>query len=105
MTKEELKEHKKTKPQKQEPHLDRLKMIEMQLNKKEMLLEKAKMVVLKLDKVFLVFPYTTAKIELRLRNILLNHKKLLDGIAHFMNFFLENHRFQEHLMNKYAQHL
>ena len=37
----------------------------MQLNKKNLILDKAKMICLKLDKVFLIFPYTISKIELR----------------------------------------
>jgi len=51
---------------------DQLKFIEMQLNKEAMLLDKAKMVCLKLDKVFVIIPYTYSKIELRMRNILVN---------------------------------
>lgn len=70
--------------------MDNLKYIEMQLNKKELLLEKAKIACVKLDKVFLIIPYTVSKIELRMRNILMNNKKILDGISHFMNFYLIN---------------
>ena len=41
------------------PNKDVLKYVEMQLNKKNMLLEKAKIVCVKLDKVFLIVPYRT----------------------------------------------
>mmetsp|Transcript_35935 Transcript_35935/g.55205 ORF Transcript_35935/g.55205 Transcript_35935/m.55205 type:complete len:228 (+) Transcript_35935:1531-2214(+) len=77
----------------QEPFMDKLKFIEMQLNKKEMLLEKAKLVCVKLDKAFVIIPYTVSKIELRMRNILMNNKKILDGLSHFMNFYLINKQF------------
>ena len=75
------------------PNKDVLKYIEMQLNKKNMLLEKAKIVCVKLDKVFLIVPYTVSKIELRMRNILINNRRVLDGISHFMSFYLVNQQF------------
>lgn len=65
----------------------------MQLNKKNLILDKAKMICLKLDKVFLIFPYTISKIELRMRNLLINNRSILDGISHFMNFYLINLEF------------
>ena len=71
-----------------QPISDKLKYIEMQLNKKDMLLEKAKIICLKLDKVFMIVPYTISKIEIRMRNILISNKHILDGISHFMNFYL-----------------
>ena len=60
----------------------------MQLNKKDMLLEKAKIICLKLDKIFLIIPFTISKIEVRMRNILISSKQILDGISHFMSFYL-----------------
>ena len=77
----------------------------MQLNKKNCILDKAKLICVKLDKVFLIFPYTISKIELRMRNLIINNRSILDGISHFMNFFLINLEFQTHLMNKYTEHL
>ena len=73
--------------------MDKLKYIEMQLNKKDMLLDKAKMICLRLDKIFLIVPYTVSKIEIRMRNILVNNRQLLDGISHFMSFYLVNQQF------------
>jgi hypothetical protein len=90
MTKEQIIDYKKSNPGiiDKEPAMDKLKYIEMQLNKKDMLLEKAKVICLKLDKVFMVIPYTISKIEIRMRNIMINNRHLLDGISHFMNFYL-----------------
>lgn len=65
----------------------------MQLNKKNLILDKAKMICIKLDKIFLILPYTVSKIELRMRNIMINNRDLLDGISHFMNFYLINQEF------------
>lgn len=84
---------------------DKLKYIEMQLNMYDQILEKAKVIVIKLDKVFIVIPYTVSKIELRMRNILINNRPVLDGISHFMNFYLINQEFQKSLMKRYQAHL
>jgi len=70
--------------------MDHLKYIEMQMNRRNSLLEKAKIVCIKLDRVFLIVPYTVSKIELRMRNILINNRRVLDGISHFMSFYLIN---------------
>ena len=69
---------------KKEPYPDNLRYIEMQLNKKESLLEKAKLVCVKIDKIFVVVPYTISKIEIRMRNLIINNRDLLEGISHFM---------------------
>ena len=74
--------------QRNDPLVDKLKYIEMQLNKKGMLLDKAKVICLKLDKIFMILPFTISKIEIRMRNIILSNKQILDGISHFMNFYL-----------------
>lgn len=62
----------------------------MQLNKDNSILEKMKIIVVKLDKIFLLIPYTISKIEIRMRSILINNKNVMDGISHFMNFYLFN---------------
>lgn len=82
---------------KQEPFMDKLKYLELQLNKKDMLLEKAKLVCVKLDKVFLIIPYTVSRIEQRMRNVMINNRHILDGISHFMNFYLINLQFKVHI--------
>lgn len=73
--------------------MDKLKYIEMQLNMFDQILEKAKVIVIKLDKVFIVLPFTVSKIELRMRNIIVNNRHVLEGISHFMNFYVTNHEF------------
>lgn len=62
----------------------------MQLNKDNSILEKMKIIVVKLDKIFILIPYTISKIEIRMRSILINNKNIMDGISHFMNFYLLN---------------
>jgi len=54
------------------------------MNKRDNILDKAKLVCVKLDKVFLIIPYTISKIETRMRNLMINNRDILDGISHFM---------------------
>jgi len=77
----------------------------MQVNKSNLILKKAKLVCLKLDKSFVIIPYTFSKIELRMRNILANNRKTMDSISHFMAFYLVNKQFQTRLMSKYSDFL
>lgn len=72
---------------------DQLKFIEMGLNKKNNILDKAKMICLKLDKIFVIIPFTFSKIELRMRNVIINNRPILDAISHLMNFYLINQKF------------
>ena len=44
----------------------------MQLNKSNSMLERAKMVVLRLDRIILAIPYTISRIEVRARSALVN---------------------------------
>lgn len=89
----------------QEPKQDKLKMIEMQLNKHQSMLERAKMVILRLDKIILAVPYTISRIEVRARSALVNQRSVLDGIAHFLQFYLINLNYQNTLMKAYKEHL
>lgn len=77
----------------------------MQLNMRDQILEKAKVIVVKLDKVFIVIPFTISKIELRMRNIIINNRHVLEGISHFMNFYITNHEFQKHLIKRFQSHI
>ena len=77
----------------------------MQLNKDNSILEKMKIIVVKLDKIFILIPYTISKIEIRMRSILINNKNVMDGISHFMNFYLLNQQYQASLMSSYQSYL
>ena len=64
-----------------------------------------KIIVVKLDKIFILIPYTISKIEIRMRSILINNKNVMDGISHFMNFYLLNQQYQASLMSSYQSYL
>lgn len=53
-------------------------------------MDKSKLVVIKLDKLYLVIPLTLAKVEVKLRNVLINEKPKFDGLARFVEFYLNN---------------
>jgi hypothetical protein len=54
------------------------------------LVDKSKVLVIKLDQLFLVIPITITKIEVKLRNVIINEKPKFDGLARFMAFYLSN---------------
>lgn len=69
------------------------------------MLERAKMVVLRLDRIILAIPYTISRIEVRARSALVNQRAVLDGISHFLQFYLVNLKYQNTLMKAYKDHL
>jgi hypothetical protein len=60
----------------------------MQLNKENSILEKMKIIVIKLDKIFLLIPYTISKIEIRMRNII---KESIQDSSDILAFYLEEY--------------
>ena len=66
-----------------------LKIMEMALNRNDIMLDKSKLVLLKVDKLFIVIPLTLTKVETRLRNVFINGKPKFDGLARFMQFYLQ----------------
>lgn len=51
---------------------DEVKVLEMSLNREDVLLDKSKLVIIRLDKLYMVVPFTMTKIEVRMRNVLIN---------------------------------
>lgn len=52
-------------------------------------MDKSKLVILKLKKLYIVLPFTMAKIEVRVRNVMLNQRKKMEGIEKFVDFYLQ----------------
>jgi len=61
-----------------------IKMMEMALNRNDIMLDKSKLVLIKVDKLFIVIPLTLTKVETRLRNVIINGKPRFDGLSRFM---------------------
>ena len=66
-----------------------MKIMELSVNKQEIMLEKSKLLILKLDDLFMVLPLTLNKIEVKTRNILVNEQSSLEGLSRFLKFYLE----------------
>jgi hypothetical protein len=56
----------------------------MSLNKEGVMLDKSKIIIVRLHKLYMVIPFTISKIEARVRNILINVRPKLTGIASFL---------------------
>jgi hypothetical protein len=52
------------------------------------IVDKSKLVILKLRKLYIVLPFTMAKIEVRVRNVMINQRKKMEGIERFVEFYL-----------------
>ena len=56
--------------------------------KLKFLVDKSKLVILRLRQLYVVLPFTMAKIEVRVRNLLINQRKKMEGIERFVEFYL-----------------
>lgn len=57
-----------------------MRVIEMSLNKTDIMLDKSKMLIMKLDKTFVIVPFTMTKIEIRMRNVIINMRPKFEAI-------------------------
>jgi hypothetical protein len=51
--------------------------------------DKSKLVILKLGKLYIVIPFTMAKIEVRVRNVMINQRHKMQGISLFLELCLQ----------------
>ena len=58
-------------------------------------MDKTKLVILKLDKLYLVVPFTMTKIEVRVRNLIINQRQKMESIGKFIEFYLEQYETQD----------
>lgn len=56
----------------------------MSLNREDIILDKSKVVIMRLDKMYVVIPFTITKIEVRTRNIIINQRKKIEGLARYI---------------------
>ena len=52
-------------------------------------MDKSKLVILKLGKLYIVIPFTMAKIEVRVRNVMINQRHKMQGISLFLELYLQ----------------
>ena len=66
-----------------------MKILEMSLNKADIMLDKSKILILKLENIFVIVPFTIAKIEVRMRNMIINMRPKFEAISRFTKIYLE----------------
>lgn len=66
-----------------------MNILEMSLNKADLMLDKSKMLILKLEDIYVVVPFTVARIEVRMRNMIINMRPKFEAISRFTKIYLE----------------
>ena len=66
-----------------------MKVLEMTLNKSDVMLDKTKLFILKLSKLYIILPFSITKIEVRMRNVVINSNPKFEAISKFIDFYLE----------------
>lgn len=66
-----------------------MKILEMSLNKADLMLDKSKMLILKLEDIYVIVPFTVAKIEVRMRNMIINMRPKFEAISRFTKIYLD----------------
>lgn len=67
--------------------------IEMSVNKKNVLLDKSKVIVVRMNSLILMIPIKIAKIEVKLRNtFFINEQPHISSLAMFIDFFLDTYK-------------
>ena len=61
----------------------------MSLNKTDIMLDKSKILILKLENIHVIVPFTIAKIEIRMRNMIINMRPKFEAISRFTAIYLE----------------
>ena len=77
-----------------------MKILEMSLNKEDIMLDKSKMLILQLERIFVIVPFTMAKIEVRMRNMIINMRPKFEAISRFTQIYLEVYTEQTRLEKK-----
>lgn len=67
---------------------EELKVLEMSLNKEGIMIDKSKIVIVQLGLLNIILPFTITKIEVRMRNVLINQRNKMESISKFIQFYL-----------------
>ena len=68
---------------------DQMRILEMSLNKEDIMLDKSKMLIIKLERIYVIVPFTIAKIEVRMRNMIINMRPKFEAISRFTSVYLD----------------
>ena len=67
---------------------EEMNILEMSLNKNDVMLEKTKLCIIKLNQLYIILPFTIQKVEVKMRNVMLNSKPKFEAISRFIEFYI-----------------
>ena len=70
---------------------DNMRVLEMSLNKRDILLDKSKVIIVRLDKLYVIVPFTMTKIEVRTRNLVINMRPKFEAMTKFIQMYLKTY--------------
>lgn len=82
---------------------DQMRIIEMSLNREDIMLDKSKILFMKLEKIYVIIPFTLAKIEVRMRNMIINMRPKFEAISRFTQVYLDVYQEQSKAEKKAEQ--
>jgi len=80
-----------------------MRILEMSLNREDIMLDKSKILILKLEKIYVIVPFTLAKIEVRMRNMIINMRPKFEAISRFTQVYLDVYAEQAKVEKKAEQ--
>ncbi len=77
-----------------------MRILEMSLNREDILLDKSKLLLLRLENIFVVVPFTITKIEVRMRNMIINMRPKFEAISRFTQIYIDVYNEQSKIEKK-----
>ena len=74
---------------------EEMRILEMSLNKKDAMMEKSKLLIIKLGMLYIIVPCKISKIEVRMRNVVINTRPKFEAISKFIGIFLTAYEEQD----------
>ena len=67
----------------------------MSLNKEDAMMEKSKLIIFSVGTLFIIIPFKMTKIEVRMRNVVINTRPKFEAISKFISIYLNAYEEQE----------
>ena len=74
---------------------EEMKILEMSLNKQDSMMEKNKLVIFKVGMLYVIIPLKVTKIEVRIRNVIINSRPRFEAISKFVGIYLNAYEEQD----------
>ena len=70
---------------------EEMKILEMSLNRADIMLDKTKLFIIKLNNLYIILPFTITKIEVRMRNVMINAKPKFEAVTKLIDFYVDTY--------------